>query len=112
MSILPWPEDDDDDIVIFETVPSSPPEEFAIRDGIQGNSMRPINLDDVEEQGDGVPSNLELDVESVDVRRISAVEFHSCGRLVTRIQQTKEQRDSLAREISKLVRFDQVEGDF
>ena len=105
-------EDDDDDIVIFETVPSSPPEEFAIRDGIQGNSMRPINLDDVEEQGDGVPSNLELDVESVDVRRISAVEFHSCGRLVTRIQQTKEQRDSLARQISKLVRFDQVEGDF
>ena len=108
----PVGEDDDDDIVIFETVPSSPPEECAIRDGKQGNSTRPINLDDLEEQEDGVPSTLELDIESVDVRRISAVEFHSCSRLVTRIQQTKEQRDSLAREISKLVSFDQAEGDF
>ena len=108
----PKSEDDDDDIVIFETVPSSPPEESAIRDRRQGNSVWPINLDDLEEWDNGVPSTLELDIENLEVRRISAVEFHAPGRNVTLIQQTREQRDFLAREISKLVSFDDLDTDF
>ena len=108
----PVGEDDDDDIVIFETVPSSHPEENALREGRQGNSTRPINLDDLGEQEDRGSSTLKLDIESLDVRRVSAVEFDAPSRRVTRIQQTKEQRESLAWEISKLIGSDHADEDF
>ena len=105
-------DDDDDHITIFETVPSLPQEEDITTDGRQGNSTGPINLNDLEEKGNGVLPTLKLDIKSLNVRRIRAVEFESPCRSVTLIQQTKEQRDSLAREISKIVSSDDFDGDF
>lgn len=105
-------EDDDDDIFIIETVPSSPLEEYDTRDERRGESISPINLDDFYEKEDEVLPTLQLDIESVEVRRISAAEFHSSSRLVTRIQQTTEERDALERRISGIVSFDDLGSDF
>ena len=73
-------EEDDDGIVIFETVPSTDPEEDADSQGEQRNQVYATDYDDIEEQENSVPPTMELDIDSIEVRAIKRVKLCTHSR--------------------------------